>query len=173
MLETFNAWIDHAMGIQGDDGQTGNTGARSAAVPMPPGVPMWCSERLRPSLDALGYRQFPFPAAVNSRPFDGRPACVDCGSCSGGRANNAKGSPAVTTSHRALLSNRCELRSQTRVVHIVTNASGSEVTGLECLEPNGERVTVRTIAICLPRAPSKARACVAFPRSAVTPSVAS
>lgn len=143
MLEPFYAWVDRAMGIQGDPNNTGNAGPRSSTFPMPPGVPMWCGERLRPALDELGLGYFPFPTAVNSRPYDGRPACGECGFCSGyGCPSNAKGSPAVTTLRRALLSGRCQLRSETRAVRLVKNATGTSIDRIECIGPVGERVDV-------------------------------
>ena len=142
MLEPFYTYVDTAMGIQGDATSNPRDGPRSAPFPMPPGVPMYVAERLAPALADLGYTRFPFPTAVNSRPFDGRPACVDCGFCSGfGCPSNAKGGPAVTTLRRALLSGRCQVRSETRAVRIQTNGAGTEVTGVECLGPAGERVT--------------------------------
>ncbi len=143
MLEPFYAWVDARMGIQGDATSNPRAGPRSADFPMKPGVPMYVAERIGPALESKGITRFPFPTAVNSQPYDGRPACVDCGFCSGfGCANNAKGSPAVTTLRRALLSGRCQLRSETRAVRIATNGAGTKVTGVECVGPRGERITV-------------------------------
>ena len=85
---------------------------------------------------------FPYPTAVNSVPYDGRPACVDCGFCSGYPCpTNAKGSTAVTMLRKALLSGNCQLRAETRVVKLVVNGAGNAITGVEAIDPTGARVT--------------------------------
>jgi choline dehydrogenase-like flavoprotein len=144
VLEPFYAYVDTAMGIQGDAKADPRAGPRSTPFPMKPGLPMYVAERIKPALDQLGYTRFPFPTAVNSMPFDGRPACQDCGFCSGfGCSTNAKGSPAVTTLRKALLTGKCQLRSETRAVKIVLDASGTSVDHIDCLDPNGARVSVK------------------------------
>jgi gluconate 2-dehydrogenase alpha chain len=150
MLEPFYTYVDEVMGIQGDAATNPRDGHRSKPFPMKPGVPMYVANKLAPAMDALGYRSFPFPTAVNSQPYDGRPACVDCGFCSGyGCASNAKGSPAVTTLRRALLSGRCQLRSETRVERLVLNGAGNAVTAVQCRDPHGERVVFRADRVVL------------------------
>ena len=77
----------------------------------------------------------PYPTAVNSRPYRGRPPCVDCGFCSGyGCPNNAKGSPAVTLLRDALLSENCQLRYNAQVTRLVTNATKTRVDAVEYLD---------------------------------------
>ncbi len=121
---------------------------------MPPGVPMYVSELAAKGLGSLGYTAFPYPMAVNSRVYDGRPACVDCGYCSGyGCPNNAKGSPAVTFLRKALLSGNCTLVTQTRAIALTTNGSGNTITGVSCLDPQGQPITYtadRYVLACSP-----------------------
>jgi choline dehydrogenase-like flavoprotein len=140
-LEPFYTYSEYALGVQGLAGANPFEGPRSKPFPMPPGVPMYVAELLSDGLRKLGYHPFPFPTAVNSRPYDGRPACVDCGYCSGyGCPSNAKGSPAVTMLRKALLSGNCQLVTQTRAVKVVVNGAGNEVTGIDCLDPEGKPV---------------------------------
>ena len=56
-------------------------GPRSTPYPMPPGAGMYGSTLVGRGLSQLGYTMFPYPMAVNSVPYGGRPACVDCGFC--------------------------------------------------------------------------------------------
>jgi len=141
-LEPFYAWGERLLGVQGTMGANPFEGPRSSGYPMPPGNPMYGGLVVKKGLDALGYTMFPYPMAVNSVPYDGRPACVDCGFCSAyGCPNNAKGSSAVTTLRKALLTGNCQLLAETRVVKIVTNAQGNSVTSVEALDPTGKRVT--------------------------------
>src|SRR5262249_56131077 len=77
---------------------------------------------------------FPYPTAVNSRPYGGRPPCVDCGLCTGyGCPNNSKSSPAVTTLRDALLTGRCQLRYNCHVTRLLHTA-GRHVNGVEYID---------------------------------------
>jgi gluconate 2-dehydrogenase alpha chain len=109
---------------------------------MPPGLAMYSSQIVSAGLTKLGYTPFPYPTAVNSRPYDGRPACVDCGFCSGfGCPSNAKGSPPVTTLRRALLSGNALLLPGTRATRLLMNGAGNAVVGVEAIDPAGARQT--------------------------------
>lgn len=151
-LEPFYAEMEDVYGVQGEAGDPFESG-RSTPHPMPPGVPMYANLLLaegarRTLLDGQPLHPHPAPTAVNSRPRDGRPPCNDCGPCSGfGCPNNAKGSPAVTSLRRALLSGRCQLRHHAHVVRLVH--TGSRVTGVEYLDADGALRTVAADAYVL------------------------
>ena len=140
--------------MQGQAGANPFESPRSGPFPMPPGVPMYVALLAAEGCKKLGYTAFPFPMAVNSRPYGGRPACVDCGYCSGyGCPNNAKGSPAVTFLRKALLTGNCTLVTQTRAVALTTNAAGNTITGVNCLDPEGKPITYtadRYVLACSP-----------------------
>ena len=141
-LEPFYGWAEQALGVQGDASGNPFEPPRSTAYPMPPGLGMYGLLRVADGARALGYHPYPYPTAVNSIPYDGRPACVDCGMCSGyGCPSNAKGSPAVTTLRRALLTGHCQVRSETRAVRLLVSATGTEITGVETIGPDGENET--------------------------------
>jgi gluconate 2-dehydrogenase alpha chain len=141
-LEPFYGWGERILGVQGKTGANPFESPRSSDFPMPPGAQMYGGLVVQKGLDALGYTMFPYPTAVNSIPYDGRPACVDCGFCSSyGCPSNAKGSSAVTSIRKALLSGNCQLLAETRVVKLVTNAQRNAVTSVEALDPTGKRVT--------------------------------
>jgi choline dehydrogenase-like flavoprotein len=73
---------------------------------------------------ALGYRVHPFPEAINSRPYDGRPACHNCGYCAGfGCPINARGGAAVSFLHRALRAG-ARLVERAKATRIATRADG-------------------------------------------------
>lgn len=145
-LEPFYAEAEHLYGVQGAAGNPFESW-RSAPHPMPPGVPMYSNLLLaegarRTLLDGSPLTPHVFPLATNSRPYDGRPPCIDCGFCSGfGCPNHAKGSPAVTVLRRALLSGRCQLRYQSPVLSLTW--SGRSVTGVVYVDPAGRAQTAR------------------------------
>ncbi|HEY1585004.1 MAG TPA: GMC family oxidoreductase, partial [Polyangia bacterium] len=139
-LEPFYAYAEQIIGVQGKVGAFPLEGARSTDFPMPPGLQAYFSSKIATGLTSLGYTPFPYPMAINSQPYNGRPACADCGFCSGFPCpSGAKGSPPVTTLRRALLSGNCLLLPGTRVVQIVV--SGGSVTGVVAIGPDGKRQT--------------------------------
>lgn len=140
-LEPFYAYVEKALGIQGARGSDPFASPMSTEYPMPPGAKMYVAERIEGGAKKLGYTVFPYPAAVNSRTYDGRPACVDCGFCSGfGCPSNAKGSTAVTMLRRALLTGRCQIHTETKVVKLLVNDAKTRIDGVECLGPDGKPV---------------------------------
>jgi choline dehydrogenase-like flavoprotein len=125
-LEPFYAEAEALYGVQGQDDNP-FASWRSAPHPMPPGVPMYAGLLLAEGARQtalLGEPLHPhtYPASINSRPYGGRPPCVDCGFCSGfGCPSHAKGSPAVTALRRALRSGRCQLRFNASVIRLVND----------------------------------------------------
>lgn len=141
-LEPFYLYTERLMGIQGAMGVDPFAGRRSGPYPMPPGSAMYVAQRIATGIASSGYTLFPCPTAINSLPYDGRPACNDCGFCqSAPCAINAKGTPGVTTLRKALLSGNCQLRPETRAVRLLVNGAGTTITGVEAILPDGSRAT--------------------------------
>lgn len=136
-LAPFYTEAERLSGVQGLRGSDPFASPISSDYPMPPGVPMYVAQVLSEGARAKGYTPFPYPSAQNSRPYRGRPACVDCGLCSGyGCPNNSKGSPAVTTLREALLSGNCQLRYECHVTRLLFDGN-RRVTGVEYVDGNG------------------------------------
>lgn len=141
-LEPFYVHAERLMGVQGKDGVDPFAGPRSAPYPMPPGAAMYIAPRVAGGITQLGYTMFPCPTAINSVPYDGRPACNDCGFCqSHPCAINAKGTPGVTTLRKALLTGNCQLRAETRAVRLLSDGAGTTIAGVEAILPDGTRGT--------------------------------
>jgi len=138
-LEPFYTEAERLTGVQGKQGVDPFESHRSGEYLMPPGVPMYVAEVLSAGVTAQGYTPFAYPTGVTSRPYRGRPPCVDCGFCSGyGCPNNSKSSPAVTTLREALLTGNCQLRQNCMVIRLVSDG-GTHVTGVEYVDPDGNR----------------------------------
>jgi choline dehydrogenase-like flavoprotein len=161
-LERFYLYAEQVGGVAGVAGASPFDPPRSGPYPMPPGVPMYVALRAAEGAAALGYHPYPYPTGVNSQPYDNRPPCVDCGFCGGyGCPINAKGSPAVTTLRKALLSGRCQLRPETRAVRLRLGPTGSEVVGVDALGPRGEPLTFTADCYVLAASPIEdARLCL-------------
>jgi gluconate 2-dehydrogenase alpha chain len=139
-MEPFYSEIEWLTGVQGDPEADPNQSKRSRPYPMPPGVPMYCSLLAAEGAAKAGFHAFPYPTAINSRPYGGRPPCIDCGACGGyGCPNNSKGSPAVTLLRAALLTEHCQVRYNCMVARLLTNDGGSAVTGVEYIDGDGQR----------------------------------
>jgi len=140
-LEPYYVEAERLYGVQGTSGSDPFSSARSAEYPMPPGVVEYADALLadgarNTSFAGGGLHPHPFPTAINSRPYEGRPACVDCGYCGGfGCPNNAKNAPAVTTLRRALLTGRCQLRYHAMVTRLVND--GRHVRAVEYVDADG------------------------------------
>lgn len=89
-LEAFYAVAEEIVGVQGpaqrlSDGSVYNPNphesGRSTPFPMPPGVGQLNSLLAYYAAQVLGYHPAQVPTAIVSRPYRGRPACVDCGFC--------------------------------------------------------------------------------------------
>lgn len=115
---------------------------RSKPFPLPPPPEMYAGRLLANGARQLGYKPFLYPSAVVTRadvlPDDDRPPCVSCGHCAHfGCPRNAKGTPAVTTLRRALLTGNCQLRFNCHVARLLLNPAKTEIIGVEYFDPEG------------------------------------
>jgi gluconate 2-dehydrogenase alpha chain len=140
-LEPFYAATERLVGVQGEVGADPFAAPRSGPYPMPVGAPMYVARLLSEGARRLGLNPFPYPAAVNSVPRDGRPACNDCGFCSGyGCPIGAKGS--VAPLRAALLTGNVQLRSECKATRLETDTSGRRVVAVHYLDPAGRPASV-------------------------------
>src|SRR5437588_10768212 len=133
--------IEQRLGVQGDvnrmPAQTLAQAPRDRQFPMPPNPPMYGGKLLAEDDRRLGYHAYPFPMAVNSETFDGRPRCNSCGFCSGfGCPINARGGAAVSFLHHALLAG-AQLLPRSFVHRVETSADGKRASGVSYLDANG------------------------------------
>jgi len=157
-LEPFYVEAEMLSGIAGIDppaqGSDPFQSPRSAPFPLPPQPVMYVARVLANGAQQLGYHVFNYPSAIATRPFDGRPACVSCGFCAQyGCARNAKGSPAVTTLRKALLTGNCQLRYNAHASRLVLDGTGHHVTGTEYVDNDGQVQTATADTIILAASP--------------------
>ncbi len=107
--------------------------------PMPPGPDMQGAILSMAAAERAGLHPYRCPSGVNSVPYDGRPACNNCGFCGGfGCPIEAKGDP-VALLRRALRTGRCDIRPESYVVEITTTADGRRATGVRYLDADAGR----------------------------------
>ena len=81
-LEPFYGEAERLLGVHGAAGADPLEPPRSAAYPFPPIPYSAPAERIRGAGEALGFRPFPIPLAINFSGRDG-PRCVRCNTCDG------------------------------------------------------------------------------------------
>jgi gluconate 2-dehydrogenase alpha chain len=95
--------------------------------------------------ERLGLHPYAAPTAANSVPYDGRPACNNCGFCAYfGCPIHAKGDP-VAMLQRALLTGRAELRPECFVSRVIID--NGVASGVEYRDRDGERRQVTGKAV--------------------------
>ncbi len=114
------------IGVSGKGGANPFDGPRAKEYPMPPLPFNKEASLLAKAARGLGLHPFPIPMAINSVPYGGREACVQCPHCVGFRCEvEAKSSTAVTVIPRAIATGNCRLRTQCVVKEILTDAKGN------------------------------------------------
>ena len=103
--------------------KTGTCGTAATGMPRLPGSNNY--QVLAYGAGKLGYRDVHTGnMAINSRQYDGRPACLQIGFCSAGCAIGAKWSTLYTEVPRAEATGRFELRPQCHAIRIEHDAAG-------------------------------------------------
>src|SRR5438132_5340800 len=124
-LEPYYTKVEWEIGVSGLAGASPFDPPRSKPYPMPP-LPVKSSGVLfERAARKLGWHPYPAPMAINSQPYRGRPACVHCGFCHGFACEvQAKSSTLFNMIPEAEATGRCEVRANSYVVRIGTNARG-------------------------------------------------
>ena len=106
--------------------------------PMPPMRTFRNGDIWLKGFEAVGIRMVPAAVGMNSTEYKGRPACIYDGWCHIGCPIGALANPLVTYLADARDAG-AEVRPWSTATRILTNASGSRVTGVEYFDRNKER----------------------------------
>lgn len=161
-LAPFYDEVEAQLGVQGDLAKmpkaTLEQAPRARPFAMPPNPPMYVGKLLAEGAARLGYEAYPFPMAINSQNFDGRPKCTSCGFCDGyGCATNARGGAAVSFLHHALRAG-VELRTRCVVRRVELSPDRKRAIGVAYLDADGiEQHERADIVIMAPSAIETAR----------------
>jgi choline dehydrogenase-like flavoprotein len=148
-------WYDKAeweIGVAADGSQGMDPWSRARGYPLAavPQGPM--AAAMRQGAEALGISAITVPLLINTAPYNGRAACIQCGSCVGFMCStDAKNGSHNTMLPRALATGACELLTRTLVERIDTDDHG-KVVGVTLIEelPEGpRRRSIRSKAVML------------------------
>jgi len=122
-LEPYYTKVDWEIGVSGAPGPYDSF--RSKPFPMPPMPIKSSGVLLKRAAEKLGISSQAEPLAILSQPLNGRPACISCGFCSFfGCEVGAKSSTLASMIPLAEASGNCEIRPESAVFRIETNAEG-------------------------------------------------
>ena len=146
-LEPYYDRVEHEIGVSGQAGNVGGEidgrgnlfeGPRTRGYPMEPLRWTGFIDRMADSAESLGWDPFPGPAAVNTRTFQDRSACMYHGFCNrGGCHVDAKNSTAVTTIPRAEETGNLTVVPHAHVITVDVDRAG-RVTGVTYLQGGEE-----------------------------------
>ena len=128
-LAPFYDRAEWELGVAGR-ADIGYLGARQRPYPMPPVHRGPKGRALEHGARVLGLQTQPAPMLINTTPYNGRPACVQCQFCVGFSCpSDAKTGTHNTAIPRALASGNCELVTRAIAERINTDGQGN-VTGV-------------------------------------------
>ena len=146
-LEPYYDKVEFAIGVSGKAGNIRGTidkagnifeSPRQREYPMPPLRRAGFADHMAEAAKRLGWHSYCPPAAINSVPYDDRPACFYHGFCgSGGCPINAKNSTAVTTIPKAVATGNLKVVPYAHVVAIDSDDHG-RVAGVRYLMDSKE-----------------------------------
>jgi len=138
-LEPYYDKVEYEIGVSGQAGNIngkidprGNPfeGPRKRGYPMPALRSTDFLDKMAASARSLGWHPFPGPAAINSRSYQNRSACMYHGFCNrGGCHVDAKNSTAVTTIPKAVSTGHLKVVTRAHVTTLETGNNGN-VTGV-------------------------------------------
>lgn len=139
-LEPYYERAEWEIGVCGDAEANPYQAPRRRPYPMPPLPPGRLYRRMLRALDTLGWQGFPVPFAINSVPYQGRPACVRCTHCVGFACPvDAKNGTHNTMIPRALATGLCTLVSRAVAERVDVNGRG-DVIGVTYLVEEGSTI---------------------------------
>ena len=122
-LEPYYTKVDWEIGVSGTPGPFDPP--RSRPYPVPPLPVKSSGVLLERGAKKLGLHAQPAPMAILSKTHDGRPPCMHCGYCMMyGCEFDAKSSTLATVIPKAVATGKCEVRPDSTVFRVETDAAG-------------------------------------------------
>ena len=148
-LEPYYVQAEWEIGISGPDLKTPLIAPMSKPYPCPP-LPIKSSGALvQKAAEKLNLVVTPNVAAIITKPYNGRSACINCGMCSGyGCQVKARSSSAVSLLPIAVATGNCEIRAHSVVREISVSPAG-RATGVIYLDKKNDNREVFQKAKCV------------------------
>lgn len=148
-LEPYYTKVEWELGVSGDASANPFDPPRSKPYPTPPFPNKSSGVLFERGARKMGWHPAPAPMAILSQAYDHRPGCVHCGFCEFyGCEVGAKSSTLATTIPKAIATGRCEIRANSYVRAIETDARG-RATGASYFDAKGAVHLQRAKAVIL------------------------
>jgi choline dehydrogenase-like flavoprotein len=144
-LRPHYAAVERSLGVAGE---CGPFAPEPYTLPMPPHRMNWHAQVLARGARALGAHPFAPPIAINSTPYDGRPACCYCGWCASGCASGAKATAVDVYLARAERQG-ARVVAEAFVHRVSYEHARNRVTGVEYLDAEGHEHRVESRVVVL------------------------
>jgi choline dehydrogenase-like flavoprotein len=144
-LRPHYARVEREFGVAGE---CGPFAPEPYTLPMPPHRMSWSAQLLARGARALGANPFAPPIAINSTPYDGRPACIYCGWCASGCPTGAKAT-ALDVYLAPAERHGTRIISEAFVHRITYDAGRNRVTGVRYLDAAGHEHELTARAVVL------------------------
>jgi choline dehydrogenase-like flavoprotein len=147
-LEPYYTKVEWEIGVSGQAGASPFDPPRSKPYPVPPLPIKSTGALLERGARKMGWHPFPAPIAILSQNYRNRAGCVHCGYCEQyGCEVGAKSSTLATVIPEAELTGRCEIRPESYVYEIRTNAAG-RVTGVAYFDARKSENFQKAVIVC-------------------------
>lgn len=144
-LRPHYAAVEREVGVAGE---CGPLAPEPYQLPMPAHQMNWHAQLLARGATKLGAHPFAPPVAINSVPYDGRPACCYCGWCGSGCPSGAKFTSSAT--HLARAERRgVRVLSESFVHRVDYDATGNRVRGVSYLDADRKEHSIRAKRVIL------------------------
>jgi choline dehydrogenase-like flavoprotein len=149
-LEPYYTKVEWEIGVSGQTGVSPFDPPRSKPYPMPP-LPIKSTGAIfERGARKMGWHPFPAPIAILSQNYGNRAGCVHCGYCEQyGCEMGAKSSTLATVIPEAERTGRCEIRAESYVHEIRTDAAG-RATGVAYFDARkaGNFQKAKAVIVC-------------------------
>ena len=133
------------LGVSGDAAGNVCAGERKRGYPMPPLPPNGTARVLKLGAHKLGLHTSPVPLLINSLPYNGRGACLQCGACVGfGCPGEFKTDTRNSVIPRAIATGRCDVLTGVQAERVLTDPAG-QVTGVALVTRQGGELLRREV----------------------------
>lgn len=125
-LEPYYTKVEYELGVSGPNGDGANPfdSPRSQPFPTPPHPFNLASQAVKRGADKLGLHLVREPLAIPTKDWDGRPACINAGTCRLGCKISAKSSIDVTYIPKAEKTGKVQVRAECMARKISVGSDG-------------------------------------------------
>jgi choline dehydrogenase-like flavoprotein len=147
-LEPYYTLVEYGLGVSGPDGPNANPfdGPRSRRFPTLPHDFNKAGRIIKRAADKLGLHLVRDPLAIPTQPWEGRPACINAGTCRLGCQIMAKSSIDVTYIPKAEATGRVEIRTSCMAREITLGSDG-RARSVVYFDPEGREQEIEARAI--------------------------